>query len=116
VRTGPHPENSGTEASIEHDSTLYVGCDTHKDSITVAYAPDAGEVELPGKTGATQVNIDRLCKPLRSKARRIRIVCEADPCGYGLYRQLVHMGFDCMGVRAVADSKRAGRAGQDRSA
>ncbi|MFM0093960.1 IS110 family transposase, partial [Paraburkholderia sediminicola] len=46
---------------MEHDSTLYVGCDVHKDSITIAYALDAGEVELPGKTGTTQADIDRLC-------------------------------------------------------
>src|SRR5260370_41397203 len=81
---------------MEHDSTLYVGCDVHKDSITIAYALDAGEVELPGKTGTTQADIDRLCKRLQSKAPRIRFVYEAGPCGYGLYRQLVNKGFDCM--------------------
>ena len=106
--TGPHPENSGTQASIEHDGTLCVGCDTHKDSITVAYAPDAGEVELPGKTGTTQANIDRLCKYLRPKARRIRIVYEAGPCGYGLYRQLVHKRFDCMVCAPSLIPKRRG--------
>lgn len=81
---------------MEHDSTLYVGCDVHKDSITVAYALDAGEVELLGKTGTTQADIDRLCKRLQSKAPRIRFVYEAGPCGYGLYRQLASKGFDCM--------------------
>jgi hypothetical protein len=34
---------------MEHDSTLHVGLDVHKDSITVAYALGAGEVELLGK-------------------------------------------------------------------
>lgn len=29
---------SDTEASVENDSTLYLGLDVHKDSITVAYA------------------------------------------------------------------------------
>ncbi|TCG03039.1 IS110 family transposase [Paraburkholderia steynii] len=81
---------------MEHDSTLYVGCDVHKDSITVAYALDAGEVELLGKSGTRQADIDRLCKRLRSKAQRIRFVYEAGGCGYGLYRQLVNKGFDCM--------------------
>jgi Transposase and inactivated derivatives len=81
---------------MENDSTLYVGLDVHKDSITVAYALGTGEVELLGKIGTSKADIDRLCKRLQSKARRIRIVYEAGPCGYGLYRQLAGKGFECM--------------------
>jgi transposase len=51
---------------MEHDSTLYVGLDVHKDSITVAYALGSGDVELPGKVGTTKTDIDRLCKRLQS--------------------------------------------------
>ncbi|WP_321786146.1 IS110 family transposase [Burkholderia pyrrocinia] len=81
---------------MEHDSTLYVGLDVHKDSITVAYALGSNEVELLGRIGTTQTDIDRLCKRLQSKAHCIRVVYEAGPCGYGLYRQLAKKGFDCM--------------------
>ena len=79
---------------MEDDSTLYVGMDVHKDSITVAYALRSGDVELFGKIGTTKSDIDRLCKRLQSKARHIRVVYEAGPCGYGLYRQLIQKGLN----------------------
>ncbi|HEY3597107.1 MAG TPA: IS110 family transposase [Paraburkholderia sp.] len=81
---------------MENDSTLYVGLDVHKDSITVAYAIGTGEVEVLGRIGTTKTDIDRLCKRLQSKARHVCVVYEAGPCGYGLYRQLIQKGFDCM--------------------
>jgi transposase len=68
---------------MENDSTLYVGLDVHKDSITVAYALGMGEVEQLGRIGTTKTDIDRLCKRLQSKGRRVRVVYEAGPCGTG---------------------------------
>lgn len=81
---------------MEHDSTVYVGLDVHKESITVAYAVGTGDVEVLGRIGTTRGDIDRLCKRLRSKGRHVHVVYEAGPCGYGLYRQLVEEGFECM--------------------
>ncbi|KVN32001.1 transposase [Burkholderia pyrrocinia] len=81
---------------MEHDSTVYVGLDVHKESITVAYAVGMGDVELLGRIGTANGDIDRLCKRLRSKGRQVHVVYEAGPCGYGLYRQLVEEGFECM--------------------
>ncbi len=92
----PHPAISSMETRMESDSPLYAGLDVHKDSITVAHALSTGEVELLGRIGTTQTDIDRLCKRMQSKARCIRVAYEAGPCGYGLYRQLVQKGFDCM--------------------
>ncbi|WP_338926947.1 IS110 family transposase [Mycetohabitans endofungorum] len=81
---------------MDNDSTLYVGLDVHKGSITVAYAINGGEVESMGKIGTTPTGIARLCKRLQSKAQQVRVVYEAGPCGYGLYRRLSKQGFDCM--------------------
>ncbi|MBP0621532.1 IS110 family transposase [Cupriavidus consociatus] len=81
---------------MKDDSTLYVGLDVHKDSITVAYAIGLAEVEVLGKIGTTQCEVERLCKRLQSKAKHVCLVYEAGPCGYGLHRQLAAKGFDCM--------------------
>jgi len=64
-----------------HDSTVYVGLDVHKESITAAYAVGIGEVELLGKIGTLKTDIDRLCQRMQSKATHVRIVYEAGPCG-----------------------------------
>ena len=69
-----------------NDSTVYVGLDVHKGSITAAYAIGMGEVELVGKIGTWKTDVDRLCQRRQSKAQHVRIVYEAGPCGYGLYR------------------------------
>jgi hypothetical protein len=45
-----------------------------KESITVAYAIDMGEVELLGKIGTLKADIDRLCKRVQSKAHHVRVV------------------------------------------
>ncbi|MGF6606261.1 hypothetical protein OKW45_001161 [Paraburkholderia sp. WSM4175] len=56
---------------MENDSTVYVGLDVHKDSITVAYAIGMGDVELLGKIGTTKADIDRLCRRLQSKGPHV---------------------------------------------
>ena len=83
---------------MQNVSTLFVGLDVHKDSITVAYALGGGEVEVLGKICTTQAEIDRLCKRLQSKAKgaRVSVVYEAGPCGYGLQRHLSDKGIECM--------------------
>jgi transposase len=62
----------------------------------VAYTIDMGDVQLLGKIGTAKADIDRMCKRIQSKARHVRVVYEAGPCDYGLYRELVQRGFDCM--------------------
>ncbi|MGY6258696.1 IS110 family RNA-guided transposase [Paraburkholderia caledonica] len=81
---------------MENDSTMYVGLDVHKEPVSVAYAIDAGVVESLGKIGTSKTEIERLCKRLESKASHVRVVYEAGPCVYGLFRQLVERGFEWM--------------------
>src|SRR5512134_2417444 len=69
-------------------TTLYVGLDVHKDSITVAYAAEerGAEVVALGAIGTRQCDIDTLVRQLHAKGARLVFIYEAGPCGYWLYR------------------------------
>jgi transposase len=82
---------------MAHDSTVYVGLDVHKDSITAAYVasdPAATAVDL-GTLGTQQYAIDRLIKKLSGRGP-LRFVYEAGPCGFWLQRYLHSVGQECM--------------------
>ena len=95
---------------MQQRTTLFVGLDVHKDSISVAYAA-GGLTESPqfvGPIGARQSDIDKLIRRLHSKARDLVFAYEAGPCGYGLYRHLTSKGFDCRVVAPSLMPKRPG--------
>jgi len=95
---------------MQQPTTLFVGLDVHKDSISVAYAA-GGLTEAPqfvGPIGTRQSDIDKLIRRLHSKARDLVFAYEAGPCGYGLYRHLTSQGFDCRVVAPSLMPKRPG--------
>ena len=76
----------------------YVGLDVHKDTIAVAVAPagrsapeDLGEIA--NRPGAVAKLARELCAAHGGELPLFSY--EAGPCGYGLYRQLRGLGFDC---------------------
>ena len=77
----------------------YVGLDTHKDTIAVAIA-DAGNSKprYYGEIANTPEAIVKLVKKLSPHGEVLSFCYEAGPCGYGIYRQLTHIGHDCMVV------------------
>lgn len=81
---------------MAHNTTIFVGLDVHKDSITVACVgmdPDAPVVDI-GMIGTQQYAIDRLLKKLSGQGH-VRLVYEAGPCGFWLQRYLAGRGYDC---------------------
>lgn len=75
---------------------LYVGLDVHKESIVAATAPQSDtEVELYGKIGGTLDALDKFIKKLEKREVELRVVYEAGPCGYVIYRHLKKRGIHC---------------------
>ena len=83
---------------MSKDSTLFVGLDTHKQSIAVAYIGCQREDNIQdfGIIGTLHRDIDRMIRRLQSKASKLFFAYEAGPCGYWLYRYLTGKGFQCI--------------------
>jgi len=91
-------------------TTLFVGLDVHKDSISVAHAA-AGRPDPPhfvGAIGTRQADIDKLVRRLHSHAGHLVFAYEAGPCGYVLHRYLTQKGLDCQVVAPSLTPKRPG--------
>ena len=81
------------------DSTS-IGLDVHKATISVAVAQGerGGEVRHWGTVPHRPDHVRKLVEKLSASGARLHLCYEAGPCGYGLYRQLVEMGHDCIVV------------------
>jgi transposase len=80
--------------------SMFIGLDVHKATISVAVAQGerGGEVRHWGTVPHRPDHIRKLVEKLGAGGRRLHFCYEAGPCGYGLYRQLVELGHDCIVV------------------
>lgn len=91
-------------------TTVFVGLDVHKDSISVAYAAEdrGSPVTFVGPIGTLQGDIDKLLRRFHSKASRLVFAYEAGPCGFVLHRYLTRKGLECLVVAPSRIPKKSG--------
>ena len=80
------------------DSEAYVAFDTAKLKHAVAIAETGrdGEIRFVGEIENRASTIERLIKKLARRYRKLQVCLEAGPTGYGLYRQMQALGYECL--------------------
>src|ERR1017187_6784876 len=107
---GAEPQLRG---QVMKEFTKYVGLDVHKETIAVSVAEaGGGEVRYIGEISNTPEAIKKLVRQLKKGDAQLSLCYEAGPCGYGIYRQLREMGFDCVVVAPSLIPKQAGDRGK----
>jgi transposase len=91
---------SRTDNHTMHATTLYLGLDVHKDSITLALAEPGpkGEVRLWGTITHDLHAVEKALARLRKAhpGARLEVTYEAGPCGFGLARRLQQLKVPCL--------------------
>nr|WP_274389483.1 IS110 family transposase [Paraburkholderia tagetis] len=83
--------------------------DVHKATIAVSVADaNGGEVRYVGEIANTPETIEKLVRQLRKGDAHLSFCYEAGPCGYGIYRQLSELGWDCQVVAPSLIPRKAG--------
>jgi transposase len=95
--SGTEPQERGRDLI---QSSTFIGLDVHKATISVAIAQGelGGEVRHRGSVPHGPDHIRKLVEKLAVGGARLHFCYEAGPCGYGLHRQLVEMGHECIVV------------------
>ena len=78
-------------------TTIYVGMDVHKESISVTVAEEGrnGPIRFLGAVPNTPTDVAKLAKKLAKDNARLEFCYEAGCCGYVIHRQLKELGHAC---------------------
>ncbi|ESY79370.1 transposase IS116 [Mesorhizobium sp. LNHC221B00] len=82
---------------------MFIGLDTSKLKISVAVADGErnGEVRFLGDISSEPASVDAIVKRLSRRSAKLHLCYEAGPTGYGLYRQIIELGHECIVVAAA---------------
>ena len=102
---------------MKKHSTLFIGLDTHKDSIAVAYATEsrAERATYLGAIGTQHYAIRKMVRQFESRHPdcQLQFVYETGPCGYWLYRLLASWNYPCFVVAPSLIPKKPGQHKRD---
>lgn len=89
---------------------VYVGLDVHAETIAVATADEgrSGELRFYGTIANTADAVLRLTKRLSTNGKIPSFCYEAGPCGYGLFRLLKKLGYECVVVAPTMIPRKSG--------
>lgn len=95
---------------MDEYSEVFVGLDTSKLKISVAVADGerTGEVRFLGDISSDPGAVASLVAKLAKGGARLHFCYEAGPTGYGLHRQIIELGHECMVVAPSLVPKRPG--------
>jgi transposase len=85
---------------MKKHSEGFVGLDTakRKHALAIADVGRTGEIRYVGEIDSAPSTIERVVRKLGGRYGKLHFCYEAGPIGYGLYRQIRSLGFDCVVV------------------
>jgi len=89
---------------------VFVGIDVAKrrHAVAIADAGRDGEIRYMGEFDASPESMTRLIRKLAAKHGKLHVCYEAGPTGYGLYRQILALGHECIVVAPSLIPRRSG--------
>src|SRR5499426_1542544 len=95
---------------VSDHTEAFVAFDTSKlrNAVAIAEAGRSGEVRFLGEIDNTGAATSKLVRKLAAKYGRLTFCYEAGPTGYGLYRQIVSLGHECLVVAPSLVPKKPG--------